>query len=71
MHWFYKNYILPQLDAQLKGSPVAFTAASLTGSLESDYLPDYKTVREYWAIHAFLLGLRLGQGLSDASGLGQ
>ncbi len=67
MSWFYKSYIQPQLEAQAKGDPIAFAFSSLENGLESGYRQDYEQAREYWAVRSFLLGLRLGQGLSDAS----
>lgn len=65
--WLYKSYIQPQLEARAKKSPIAFALSSLEDGLEPGYLQDLAQAKEFWATQAFLLGLRLGQGLSDAS----
>ncbi len=67
--WFYKSYIQPQLEAQAEKEPIAFVFSSLENGLEPGYLQDYAQAKEFWATRAFLLGLRTGQGLSDASAL--
>ena len=71
MSWLYKSYIQPQLDIQAKKDPIALTFSSLENGLEPGYLQDYAQAKEFLATQAFLLGLRLGQGLSDASLAGQ
>lgn len=71
MSWFYRIYLHPQLKAQAEKGPIAFTFSSLENSLDPNYLPDLLQAKEFWATRAFLLGLRMGQGLSDASGLCQ
>lgn len=67
MSYLYKSYIQPQLEARAKKCPVAFAISSLENGLEPGYLQDLSQAKEFWTIQAFLLGLRLGQGLSDAS----
>ena len=71
MSWFYNIYLQPQLESQANKEPIAFTLSCLENSLGPDLLPDLLQAREFWATRAFLLGLRMGQGLSDASGLCQ
>lgn len=71
MHWLYTGYILPRLEAQASKDPIAFTFPCLENHLDPDCHQDLHQAKEFWATRAFLLGLRLGQGLSDASGLRQ
>lgn len=71
MSWLYQNYLQPQLEAQINEDPIAFAFSSLENSLEPGYHQDFLQAREFLVTRSFLLGLRLGQGLSDASGLCQ
>lgn len=65
MKWLYANYIKPHLDTIPKGDyePDFYL-------LEDDVSPEtrgsFSKVQEFTAAHAFLLGLRTGQGLSDS-----
>lgn len=65
MKWLYSNYIKPHLDTIPKGdySPDFYL-------LEDDVSPEtcgsFGKTQEFTATHAFLLGLRTGQGLSDS-----
>ena len=65
MKWLYVHYIKPQIDASPRGE--YSEALSL---LENEIVPhakgDYAKAAEFTALHAFLLGLRTGQGLSDS-----
>lgn len=66
MSWLYQNYIKTQLDPQIDDL-IAFSFSSLENGLEWSCRQDLERVKEFWAVRAFLLGLRLGQGLSDAT----
>lgn len=63
MKWLYPHYIKPYLD----GAPQDDYELWLS-LLESEMAPDFREVHakslEFTAIHAFLLGLRTGAGLS-------
>ena len=65
MKWLYANYIKPHLDTIPKGDyePDFYL-------LEDDISPEtcgsFSKTQELTAAHAFLLGLRTGQGLSDS-----
>ena len=65
MKWLYSNYIKPLLDTIPKGNyePDFYL-------LEDDVSPEtcgsFSKTQEFTATHAFLLGLRTGQGLSDS-----
>ena len=65
MKWLYSNYIKPHLDTIPKENyePDFYL-------LEDDVSPEtcgsFRKTQEFTATHAFLLGLRTGQGLSDS-----
>lgn len=65
MKWLYSNYIKPQLDTIPRGD---YTPDFYL--LEDDVSPDtlscFSKTQEFTATHAFLLGLRTGQGLADS-----
>ncbi len=62
LRWLYVHYIRPQLDA---APPEEYEAhlSQLENGLPPYLREDYARVREFTALHAFLLGLRTGQGL--------
>jgi len=65
MKLLYANYIKPHLDAIPRGDyePDFYL-------LEDEVAPEtcgsFSKTQEFTAAHAFLLGLRTGQGLSDS-----
>ena len=61
--WLYVNYILPQLDKVQQGDDDIWLA-SLENSLDPLKREDWEKARAFYASHAFLLGLRTGQGLA-------
>ncbi len=64
MKFLYANYIKPQIDAAPKGEyeqPLSL----LDSGLDSHDRESYEKALEFASIHAFALGLRTGQGLSD------
>ena len=71
MSFLYTSYIQPQLELQIKKDPISFALSSLENGLEPSYLQDLQKFTQFLATRAFLLGLRTGQGLSDASALCQ
>ena len=62
MKWLYLHYIRPQLDAA-EPEEYEMPLSLLDGNMTADMAADYEKAREFTAIHAFLLGLRTGQGL--------
>lgn len=65
MHWLYAHYIRPQLDAS---DPTGWeTPLSLMETtLDAVQREHYERTREFYAVNAFLLGLRTGCGLNGA-----
>ena len=62
MRWLYVHYIRPQLEAA-EPEEYEMHLSLLDNELPVSLRPDYEMAREFTAIHAFLLGLRTGQGL--------
>ena len=66
MHWLYANYIKPDLDKQ--DISAYETSLSLMDTNLDEYLKtQYNRTLEFYASHAFLLGLRTGAGLTYSS----
>lgn len=66
MRWFYANYIKPQIGKQ--DISCYETSFSLMDNCLSDELKeDYDRTLEFYASHAFILGLRTGAGLTYSS----
>lgn len=65
MRWLYANYIWPQLKEQDQTGYE--TPLSLMDTcLDTDLKQEYRRTLEFYAGHAFLLGLRTGAGLGEA-----
>ena len=65
MKWLYAHYIKPQIDASPRGE-YSEALSVIENEIVPHTKPDYDKAAEFTAIHAFLLGLRTGQGLSDS-----
>lgn len=63
MQWLYVNYILPHLEKVPQGDD-ALWLSSWENSLDPLQREDWEKARAFYVSHAFLLGLRTGQGLS-------
>ncbi len=63
LKWLYPHYIRPYLDAVPQGDYELWLSL-MDSELPPDALADYEKCREFTAVHAFLLGLRTGEGLS-------
>lgn len=63
MKWLYAHYIRPYLDDTPQDDYALWLSLMDTG-MTADQRKDYEKCREFTAIHAFLLGLRTGAGLS-------
>lgn len=66
LSWLYPRYIKPYLEERQDGSPYQMSLALLEDSLAPDQKGDYARAMEFCAVHAFVLGMRTGQGLADA-----
>ena len=64
MLWLHANYIKPQLGTFTKESDYALRIELLQGQLDGGGMEDLDRALEFTAIHAFLLGLRTGEGLA-------
>ena len=66
MRWLYANYIKPQIGK--KDISAYETSLSLMDNCLNDELrEEYNRTLEFYATHAFLLGLRTGVGLVYSS----
>ena len=63
MKWLYANYIGPQVKTASQ-EDYEMHLSLLENCLEPDLAVSYKKTQEFTAIHAFLLGLRTGEGLA-------
>ncbi|MBQ7778293.1 MAG: hypothetical protein IJ396_05240 [Oscillibacter sp.] len=63
MQWLYPRYIKPYLEEAPQGD-YAFWMDLLRSDLTCQGEEALEKAREFTAIHAFLLGMRTGQGLS-------
>ena len=66
MLWFYANYIQPQLYEIHEGD-YSDHFQNIMDSLPEGLHHDLQKCEEFTAIHAFLLGLHTGAGLSSAA----
>ena len=62
MKWLYGHYIKKELDG-IPQEDYAFWFSLLDCELSPDGWEYYEKCAEFTAIHAFLLGLRTGQGI--------
>lgn len=62
---FYAQYIKPQID-QAPQEEYEMHLSLMENELGYHALESYEKTLEFTAIHAFLLGLRTGQGLPQA-----
>ncbi len=66
MRWLYASYVKPQLDS--KPTTGYEECLSLMDTCLNEYLrTQYDRTVEFYAAHAFLLGLRTGAGLAQSS----
>ena len=62
MRWFYADYICPQLGRVPRGA-YQYWISALENDLTSHQKEDYEKTLEFYAVHAFLLGVETGRGL--------
>ncbi|MCI8909657.1 MAG: hypothetical protein HFG09_03165 [Oscillibacter sp.] len=65
MKWLYAHYIRPELEAAPQGEYRAYLSAVWMQTMSREQ-EDYEKAAEFIALHAFLLGVRTGRGLSDS-----
>ena len=65
MKWLYIQYIKPQIDAAPRDE-YAQALSVVENEISPQAKADYDKAAEFAALHAFLLGLRTGKGLSDS-----
>ena len=66
MRWLYANYIRPQIKAQNR-TGYERPYALMSDILDPDQRQECERLLEFYAAHAFLLGLRTGAGLCQSS----
>lgn len=66
MKWLYPHYIKPYLDSAPQDDYELWLSL-MESELTPDLMDVYRKNLEYTAIHAFLLGLRTGEGLTGAT----
>lgn len=63
MSELYHQFIKPYLDEKLEGSPYEMSMALIDSDIHPSDRALFAQAREYDAVYAFLLGLRVGAGL--------
>lgn len=63
MKWLYPRYIKPYMDS-IKKDEYEMWFTMMAADLEPRYQEEFEKTLEFTAVHAFLLGLRTGQGLA-------
>ncbi len=66
MRWLYANYIKPQLDSK-PATGYEDCLSLMDTCLDEPLKAQYARTVEFYAAHAFLLGLRTGAGLCQSS----
>lgn len=65
IRWLYANYIWPHIKAQ-DATGYETPLSLLEGCLDDALKKEYHRTLEFYAGHAFLLGVRTGAGLGEA-----
>lgn len=68
MKWFSANYILPQIETQPMEFGTKMSLDSIQNELPLDFRPRLETVKEFYALQGFRLGLKLGAALGEELG---
>lgn len=66
MKWLYTCYIKPQIGKQ-DISAYETSLSLMDTCLDEELKAQYRRILEFYATHAFLLGLRTGAGLTYSS----
>lgn len=64
MQWLYAHYIQPYLAEQPVRGPFEMDLSLMDTDLNEDQKENVRRSIEYYAIHAFALGLKTGEGLA-------
>lgn len=64
MQWLYAHYIWPYLAEQPVCGPFEVDLSLIDTDLNGAQKENVRRSIEYYAIHAFLLGLKTGEGLA-------
>lgn len=65
MKWFTANYILPHAEKQPMDFGEQMSLSSLQNELPPSMHPQLETVKEFYALQGFRLGLKLGAALGE------
>ena len=65
MKWFCANYILPQAEQQPMDFGERMSLDSIQNELPLDLRPRLETVKGFYALQGFRLGLKLGAALGE------
>ena len=66
MRWLYANYIRPQIESRDR-TGYERPLALMPDILDPDQRMECERLLEFYAAHAFLLGMRTGAGLCQSS----
>ena len=69
MKWFCANYILPQAEQQPMDFGERMSLDSIQNELPLDLRPRLETVKGFYALQGFRLGLKLGAALGEEFGV--
>lgn len=65
MKWFTVNYILPHADRQDMDFEQKMALDCVENELPHSVFPQLETVKEFYALQGFRLGLKLGAALGE------
>lgn len=65
MKWFCANYILPHAEAQATDFGQKMALDCVQNELPRSLFPQLETVKEFYALQGFRLGLKLGAALGE------
>ena len=65
MKWFTANYILPHAEAQAADFGQKMALDCVQNELPPSMHPRLETVKEFYALQGFRLGLKLGAALGE------
>lgn len=68
MKWFCANYILPQAEQQPKDFGEQMALDCVQNELPHSLFPQLETVKGFYALQGFRLGLKLGAALGEEFG---
>ena len=69
--FLYEQYIYPYVESRPRDDGDTFRCSAWECGVSPDQREDGEAVIRFYAVHAFLLGLRTGAGLAEACPPGQ